>query len=127
MKEELPNRKIMPCVEPQPGDFVAATGDQLHRLLRHRKILHLFYAGFAANMCVLHRDYGIEAMQRRGYNIILLRDCTTAIESAETFADMAHTRASVGIVEMVYGVSASSADFVAACRKALRRPEGKKS
>ncbi len=112
LKEDLPNRKIMPCVEPQPDDFVVSTGGQLHRLLRHREILHLFYCGFAANMCVLHRDYGIEAMQRRGYNIIILRDCTTAIESAETFPHMMHTKASVGIVEMVWGVSATSEDLI---------------
>lgn len=118
LKEKLPSRKIMPCVEPQPDDFVVHNGDQLHRLLRHRKILHLLYAGFAANMCVLHRDYGVVAMQRRGYNIILLSDCTTAIESAETLPDMTHTKASVSIVEMVFGVSTTSAELLKACRSA---------
>ncbi len=108
LKEELPKRRIMACVEPQLEDFVISTGEQLHRLLRHRRILHLLYAGFAANMCVLHRDYGIEAMFKRGYNIILLRDCTTAIESAETFPAMAHTQAAISIVEMIWGVSATS-------------------
>ncbi|MCZ6634790.1 MAG: hypothetical protein O7G87_15420, partial [bacterium] len=47
----LKDRKIIPEVEPQPGDDVIVTGDQLHRLLSHRKILHLFATGFAANMC----------------------------------------------------------------------------
>lgn len=118
LKYELPKRKIMPVIEPQPGDFVVSTGDHLHRLLHHRKILHLFYAGFTANMCVPLRDYGIVAMQRRGYNIILLRDCTTAIESAETFPQMMHTKASVSIVEMVFGVSATSEDLLKAGKKA---------
>jgi len=113
MKEDLPTREIMPCVEPQPDDFVIANGDQLHRLLTHKKLLHLFYCGFAANMCVLHRGYGICAMQKRGYNIILLRDCTTAIESAETLPEMMHTKASVGIVEMVFGVTTTSAELIA--------------
>ena len=121
LQEKLPERKIMPAVEPHPDDFVIANGDQLQRLLHHRKVLHLFYAGFAANMCVLHRDYGICAMQRRGYNIILLRDCTTAIESAETFPQMMHTKASVSIVEMVFGASATSADLLKACRKTQGR------
>lgn len=113
-KQNLPKRRIMPCVEPRPEDFVVASGEQLHRLLRHRKILHLLYAGFAANMCVLHRDYGIIEMWRRGYNVILLRDCTTGIESAETLADMTHTKASVSSVEMVSGATATSADLLAA-------------
>ena len=126
VKEDLPNRKIMACMEPQPDDFVIANGDQLHRLLKHRKILHLFYAGFAANMCMLHRDYGICAMQRRGYNVILLSDCTTAIESGQTLEDMAHTRASVSIVEMVFGVSTTSDELLSACTQAKPR-KAKKS
>lgn len=121
LQNELPKRKIMPCVEPQPDDFVVANGDQLHRLLEHRNILHLFYAGFAANMCVLHRDYGICAMSRRGYNIILLRDCTTAIECRDTLDDMTHTKASVSIVEMVFGVSTTSAELLRATESSLRR------
>ena len=127
LKDKLPKRKIMPCVEPQPDDFVVANGDQLHRLLKHRRILHLFYAGFAANMCVLHRDYGICAMSRREYNIILLRDCTTAIESSDTLDDMAHTNASVSIVEMVFGVSSTSGEFLAAAERVLARNAKKKA
>ena len=119
LREQMPKRTIMDCVQPQPEDFVIANGDQLHRLLTHRKVLHLLYAGFAANMCMLHRDYGICAMHKRGYNIVLLGDCTTAIESADTLPDMAHSRASVSIVEMVFGFSTTSEDFLAAGKKLL--------
>ena len=115
LKEELPKRRVLPCAEPREGDFVVATGEQLHRLLKHRGVLHLLYAGFAANMCVLMRDYGIQAMARRGYNIILLRDCTTAIESRESFPGMGNTAAAVSIVEMVHGVTTTSGQFLAAC------------
>lgn len=115
LEHDLATRRIMPCVEPEPGDFVVANGEQLQRLLSHRKVLHLLYAGFAANMCVLYRDYGIAAMHRRGYNIILLRDCTTAIESAATMPGMVHTQAAVSIVEMVFGTSTTSTAFLNAC------------
>ncbi len=115
LQEELPKRRIMPCVEPAPDDYVVRNGEQLHRLLRHRGVLHLFYAGFAANMCVLQRDYGIRAMFERGYNIILLRDCTTGIESAETLPQMMHTKAAVSIVEMLWGVSGTARALVEAC------------
>ena len=126
LKEELPKRTIMSCVEPQADDFVIASGDQLHRLLKHRRILHLLYAGFAANMCVLHRDYGICAMHRRGYNIILLRDCTTAIESRDTLPDMMHTNASVSIVEMVFGSTTTSGEFLKACRPKKAKGSGRR-
>ncbi len=47
--EELENRRIIDCLEPQAGDFVVATGEQLHRLCRHNGVVHLFYCGFAGH------------------------------------------------------------------------------
>ncbi len=110
-------RRIVAAIEPQPEDFVIATGEQLHRLCRHRKILHLLYVGFAANMCVLYRDYGARAMGQRGYNIILLRECTQAIEAHHTFADGGLTEASILAIEMLVGSSSTSDAVVAACRE----------
>ncbi len=114
-KTEGEERLIVEDIAPQPGDFVIATGEQLHRLLRDRKILHLFYAGFAANMCVPGRDYGTRAMQGRGYNTILLRDCTTAIEGHETADEGWLTKAAVLNHEMIIGHTTTSAALIAAC------------
>ncbi len=72
-------RSIDRSVWPADEDFVIATGAQLHRLCRAKKLRYLFYAGFATNYCVPHRDYGVFAMRERGYCIIVLRDCTTSI------------------------------------------------
>ncbi len=113
----IENRRIIPEVEPRDGDFVIVNGDQLHRLLSHRKILHLFYAGFAANMCVPFRDYGTRAMHNRGYEIILIRDCTSAIEVADTAEDLMLSRAAVVDTELNIGYTVSSSDLVAACEK----------
>ncbi len=72
-------RSIDSSVWPAGEDYVIATGEQLHRLCRANQIRYLFYAGFAANYCVPHRDYGVFAMRERGYCIMVLRDCTTSI------------------------------------------------
>ncbi|MDE2997985.1 MAG: isochorismatase family protein [Gemmatimonadota bacterium] len=114
------NRRIIPEAEPLEGDDVVVTGAQLHRLLKHRGILHLFYAGFAANMCVPFRDYGMRAMKDRGYDIVLVRDCTTAIEVADTSRNLDLSRAAVIDVEVNIGCTASHGDLVAACRQALK-------
>ena len=116
----IKNRRIIPEAEPRAGDDVIVTGAQLHRLLKHRGILHLFYAGFAANMCVPFRDYGMRAMNDRGYDIILIRDCTTAIEVAETSENLDLSRAAVIDTEVNIGYTTSHSDLVAACRQALR-------
>ena len=114
----IQNRSIVPEAEPREGDFVIATGDQLHRLLKHRGILFLLYAGFAANMCVLYRNYGMRAMKNRGYEVILLRDCTSAIEVADTYDDMLLSQAAVVDVEQTVGYTAASEDVVKACQAA---------
>jgi nicotinamidase-related amidase len=107
--------RICEDLGPQAGDFVVATGDQFHRLLKHRKLLHLFYAGFATNICVLYRDYGTRAMAQRGYNVILLRDCTVGIEGHDTFEEMALTQAAIRSIEMLIGHTTTAADLIRAC------------
>jgi nicotinamidase-related amidase len=107
--------RIADAVAPQPGDFVVKTGDQLHRLLKHRRLLHLFYAGFATNMCILFRDYGTRAMHQRGYNVILLRDCTTGIEYSETVEGRWLTRAAIASIEVGVGHTTTSGSFLEAC------------
>ncbi len=115
LAEALDTRAIIDCLAPQADDFVVATGDQLHRLCRHNGILHLFYCGFAANMCVPGRDYGMRAMNTRGYNLALVRDCTSAIEAQTTYPEMALTEASILEVEMLTGFTTTSDDLLAAC------------
>ena len=51
------------------------------------------------NSCAIRRDYGIHPMKRRGYNAILVRDCTTAIENSTTIADEAMTTHAVKDIE----------------------------
>lgn len=104
-------------VRPLSGEAVIGTGDELEALLAGRGILHLFYAGFATNWCVLLRDYGVLAMEQAGYNIILLRDATTGVEFHDTVHDLAATRIAVREIETKHGWSAASADFVAACAR----------
>lgn len=110
--------RIHPLAEPLYGEFVIATGPQMHRLLAARKILHLVYMGFAANMCIQYRDYGVRAFSQRGYNTIFLRDCTTAVEYHDTVADLTATHIAIREVEYFYGYTALGMDF-SACAHAV--------
>jgi nicotinamidase-related amidase len=107
---------IAEIARPLPGEPVIATGEQLQALLAERQILHLFYAGFATNWCVLYRDYGMVEMARRGYNLILLRDATTGVEFHDSVASEAATAMSVREIETKQGWSTTTEAFVAACR-----------
>lgn len=114
---EADQRRIVQELEPRDDEFVVASGRQLHRLCRHRKIMHLIYVGFATNMCVVGRDYGMRAMQQRGYNVILLRDCTTGIEAHDTIDTMALTQAAIREVEMLLGFTSTSDSLTDSARE----------
>jgi nicotinamidase-related amidase len=89
-------------IAPEPGDHVVATGDELHELLAENRVLFPLYAGFATNICVMHRDYGVLAIGARGYLPILLRDCTIGIESADTLDGQLAARMAIHDVERRY-------------------------
>lgn len=109
-------KNIAPSIAPTSEDFVIAAGDQLHRLLRHRGLVHLIYAGFATNICVVYRDYGLQAMRGRGYFPVLLRDCTTAVETRETYPSLGLTKAVISDLERWFP-TADSAEFITACEE----------
>lgn len=112
-------RGIIASVAPQQGDFVVATGDQMHRLCRDRRILHLFYCGFSAAGCVLYRDVGIHPFSKRGYHTVLLRDCTVAVEHHDTVADETLKRIAIRVLEMsewAPTMTTTSDAFIQACR-----------
>lgn len=107
---------IANSVKPQPGEPVIHTGSQMHELLAERRILHLLYAGFATNWCVIGRDYGIHAMNTLGYNIILVRDATTGIEFHDTADSQMATEIAIREIETKNGWSTTTDAVLAACK-----------
>ena len=105
------------AIEVGEEDFVIASGQQLHDLCRERKILHLVYAGFATNWCVVGRDYGLRSMRKLGYNLILLRDATTGVEFPDTIHNLMATELAIREAEQQIGFSASNKDFLDVCHK----------
>lgn len=105
---------INPEAAPGPGDEVIATGEQLHELLASRGILHLVYAGFATNWCVMGRDYGVIEMNDRGYDIVLVRDATTGVEFHDSVDALTATEIAIREIETKYGWSTTTGDFVSA-------------
>ena len=100
---------------PVGDDLVISSGPELHAVLAERRVLHLVYAGFCANWCLPYRDYGMVQMNERGYNLILLRDATTGIESADTVDELLMTEMTIREIETKWAWSSTSADFTAAC------------
>jgi nicotinamidase-related amidase len=92
--------KMHPDIQPEGEEAVVATGDELHEYCSQQGILFLFFLGFNTNACILLRDYGTIEMAKRGYGVLILRDCTTGMESPQTHADLWQTRGAVLFLEM---------------------------
>lgn len=99
-------------VKPVEGEHVIHTGPQMHNLLVEKQILHLIYVGFATNWCVIGRDYGILAMNERGYNIILIRDATTGIEFHDTVNALTATSMAIREIETKQAWSTTTEEFL---------------
>jgi nicotinamidase-related amidase len=115
---------MSPQIDVRDDEDLVATGAQLHALCAARGILHLVYAGFATNWCILNRDYGMRAMARFGYNLILLRDATMGVEYPDTVDECFATELAIREVETQLGFSVDNRGFIAAC-EALGQPGGK--
>ena len=60
------------------------------------------------------RDYAARAMSLRDYNTVLLRDCTTGIETHETQRDMTCTRGAIATCEMTGTYSMTGDELIQA-------------
>ena len=105
--------QLHPKIQPLADEPVIATGEELHRYCRREGILFLLFAGFNANACILERDYGVPAMRRRGYEVVIIRDCTTGMESRETQPTLSQTSGAILFLEMFVGYSVASDEIVA--------------
>ena len=59
------------------------------------------------------------AMARYGYNIIMLRDCTTGVEFPDTLNDLMVTEISIREIEQQFGFTVSNVDFFAGCGRII--------
>ncbi|NUQ63652.1 MAG: isochorismatase family protein [Pirellulales bacterium] len=111
-----------PDVRPVGSEVVVATGDELHEHCRKKGILFLVFLGFNTNACVLLRDYGTLEMGKRGYEVIVVRDCTTGMESFETTDELWQTRGAILFLEMFGKYSVASEELIAGLPKPAEQP-----
>ena len=106
-------RRMHPLVRVEDGEAVIYNGEELHRYCKREGILFLFFLGFNTNACILLRDYGTVEMSKRGYEVIILRDCGTGMESFETQDGLWQTRGAILFLEMFGKYSITSTEMIA--------------
>lgn len=110
--QSLPPLTFHPKAHPIDNEPVVATGEELHRYCKQEGILFLLYAGFNTNACILVRDYGTLQMSNRGYEVVMVRDCTTGMESKQTHATLGQTNAAILFLEMFGQYSVTSDEVI---------------
>ena len=118
-RQKLPPLDFHPKARPIGHEPVIATGEELHLYCKKQGILFLFFAGFNTNACILSRDYGTIRMSNRGYAVILVRDCTTGMESKETQATLGQTNNAILLLEMFGQYSIRSGEIIAGLTELL--------
>ena len=111
-RNNLPALTFHPLVKPVGKEPVIANGEELHRYCKKTGILFLLFAGFNTNACILVRDYGTLQMGYRGYSVIVVRDCTTGMESKETQPTLSQTNGAILFLEMFGHFSVTSGDII---------------
>ncbi len=107
---------ICPDVCPRAGEIVLDfaginTTEEFNQLLKDKGIDTLLYAGYDFNWCLLNRPSGIFWMSQLDYNIILIRDATIALETAETFDGQWANKVVINMVESEWGRSTTVTDL----------------
>ena len=116
--ERMKKRDLHPLAMPTPDEPMIIDGEELHRYCAKNGIMHLIYIGFNTNACVMMRDYGIPAMTKYGYSCIILRDCTTGMEIADTVENLVCTKGTIADIEQFLGYSMTSEQLIEALQNA---------
>jgi len=115
------DRPIAADMQPQKGeinldDAGIADTQGFHRYLQAQGVNTLIYAGYSSNVCVLHRPVGIIWMKQKGYNVILIRDCTIAFENPETLEGQWANKLAIHSVEIHWGQTTTLQNLADALR-----------
>ena len=107
---------IAKTVRPRADENVILDGWQLSGLCRRLDVDTLIFAGFMANICLLHVPGAmIEMAHKFRYECIALRDCTVAHEVGSTWEDRTLTRAALHYIELSLGGTTLSDSFLETC------------
>jgi nicotinamidase-related amidase len=105
-------------ITPIEGEFVVNATDEKEDSLELSEFLHrsyittLFYTGYATNMCILYNPTGIIKMHDRGFNTIIMRDGTKALEANSTIENEFAKKVSIRMIETQFEGSCTIVDFM---------------
>ncbi len=64
-------------------DLISDSGNEIGTCFKEKGIKNVILIGVHTNMCVIGRSFGLRAMKKMGYNVVLMRDMTDLMYNQE--------------------------------------------
>jgi nicotinamidase-related amidase len=83
------------------GDVISDQGTEIYNVLRQHHIDTVLFMGVHANMCILHRSFGVRQLSKWGLRCVLVRDLTDAMYNPASRPFVSHTAGTELVIEYI--------------------------
>jgi nicotinamidase-related amidase len=84
-----------------PGDVISDQGDEIYNVLQQHHIDTVLFMGVHANMCILHRSFGVRQLSKWGLRCVLVRDLTDAMYNPASRPFVSHAAGTELVIEYI--------------------------
>ena len=74
----------------EANDLISDSGEAIGAFFKKKGIKNVILTGVATNMCVVGRSFGLRAMKKMGFNVVLMRDMTDVMYNPKDAPQVDH-------------------------------------
>jgi nicotinamidase-related amidase len=78
------------AIKIEANDVISDSGEEIGTYFKKKGIKNVILTGVATNMCIMHRSFGLRAMKKMGFNVVLMRDMTDVMYSPKDAPQVNH-------------------------------------
>jgi len=90
-----------PAIEIAGYDGISDSGQEIYNFCKQEGITNIALMGVHTNICILNRAFGVRAMKRLGFNVVVARDLTDAMYDPRKRPFVSHARGTDLVVEHI--------------------------
>jgi nicotinamidase-related amidase len=90
-----------PAIEIAGYDGISDNGQEIYNFCKQEGITNIALMGVHTNICILNRAFGVRAMKRLGFNVVVARDLTDAMYDPRKRPFVSHARGTELVVEHI--------------------------
>jgi len=90
-----------PAIEIAGYDGISDSGQEIYNFCKQEGITNIALMGVHTNICILNRAFGVRAMKRLGFNVVVARDLTDAMYDPRKRPFVSHARGTELVIEHI--------------------------